>query len=85
MEKLLGMITFLINKIICPDIEKQKQRYMEEFHSLIGESENFKHRLNEFQTERMIENTFSSEKTNRQIVLMTFAILVLTIVMTFKK
>ena len=80
-EGVLSIFTWFLNVTVCYDIEKQKIRKQKEFDDLRPEPESYKRRMTEFQIERLIENSFSTEKCNRLIVLMTFFILIFTILM----
>ncbi|MFA5160227.1 MAG: hypothetical protein WC484_06975 [Candidatus Omnitrophota bacterium] len=85
-EKILSVFTCVLNKTILCDIEDQKKRAQDDFCRLVDTPENRKNsdRVAEFQIRRLIENTFSTEKCNRLLALMTFVILLLTFVLLFK-
>ena len=85
LRRIAGFIAQLLNKTVCYDIVENRKKALEEFKNLLKEPENFKHRLAEFQVESAIMDRFATEKNNRLIVIMTFMLIVLTVVLLLIK
>lgn len=85
LRKIAGFLAQLTDKTVCFDITENREKALEEFRKLVKEPENFKHRLSEFQAESSVRDRFATEKNNRLIVIMTFMLMVLTLVLLFRK
>lgn len=83
-NRLWSWLAKTVDKTIGYDIVENKKKVEEELDRLILEPENFKRRIPEFQTRYMLKSSFSQEKTNRILVVMTFIILILTFLMWMK-
>lgn len=79
-----GTLAFLTDQTICADITVNKYRKMDKFKELFKNTENYKHRLPEFQIENSIEDRYATEKNNRIIIVLTIALIFLTIVLLLK-
>jgi len=84
-RRIAGFIAQLSDRTICYDIAENRKRALEEFKNLVNEPENFKHRLSEFQVENTIMDRFATEKNNRLVAIMTFMIMIMTLVLLLKK
>lgn len=83
-RRITGFIAQFLDRTICYDITNNRKKALNEFQNLIKEPENFKHRLQEFQAESAIIGRFATEKNNRLIALMTFMIMIMTLVFLFR-
>lgn len=84
MRNCINYASIVCVKLFCADLKENYDKELQKFNLLKKEPENLKNRIYEYQIEYLIKASYSTDKNNRILVILTFIILFVTMVMLFK-